>query len=201
MSDTPDTLHTPDGSGRPPRQSRTGLKSTGTRKAASKSNRTRAREFALQALYQHLVGGNDAASIDTFTRDLAGFHKADAAHYDALLHGCIELADDLDALIKPLLDRKLGEISPIERATMWIGAYEFQHCLDVPWRVVINECIELAKEFGGTDGHKYVNAVLNGLAPRLRAAEVAQDKSGAAPAAPAPVEAAAAPAADAPPAA
>ena len=53
---------------------------------------------------------------------------------------------------------------------MWIGAYEFQHCLDVPWRVVLNECIELAKEFGGTDGHKYVNAVLNGLAPQLRAA-------------------------------
>ena len=64
---------------------------------------------------------------------------------------------------------------------MWIGVYEFQNCLDVPWRVVLNECIELAKEFGGTDGHKYVNAVLNGLAPRLRTAEVAADK-GAAPA-------------------
>jgi hypothetical protein len=58
----------------------------------------------------------------------------------------------------PLLDRKMEEISPIEHAVMWIGAYEFQHCLDVPWRVVLNECIELAKEFGGTDGHKYVNA-------------------------------------------
>ena len=172
------------GSARPPRQSRTGLKTTGTRKAASKSGRSRAREFALQALYQHLVGRNDAASIDAFTRALAGFHKADAAHYDALLHGCIEVADDLDALITPQLDRKLGEISPIERAAMWIGVYEFQHCQDVPWRVVLNECIELAKEFGGTDGHKYVNAVLNGLAPALRTAEVAADKaSSAAPAA------------------
>ena len=66
----------------------------------------------------------------------------------------------------------MAEISPIEHAVMWIGAYEFQHCLDVPWRVVLNECIELAKEFGGTDGHKYVNAVLNGLAPGLRADEV-----------------------------
>ena len=65
----------------------------------------------------------------------------------------------------PLLDRKLEEISPIEHGVMWIGAYEFLHCPDVPWRVVLNECIELAKEFGGTDGHKYVNAVLNGLAP------------------------------------
>ena len=60
---------------------------------------------------------------------------------------------------------------------MWIGVYEFMHCMDVPWRVVLNECIELAKEFGGTDGHKYVNAVLNGLAPRLRANEVAADKA------------------------
>ena len=160
-----------------PRQSRTGLTSTGARKASAKSTRSRAREFALQALYQHLVGHNDATSIDLFTRDLAGFHKADAAHYDALLHGAIETADQLDALIVPLLDRKLAEISPIEHAVMWIGTYEFQHCPDVPWRVVLNECIELAKEFGGTDGHKYVNAVLNGLAPRLRTAEVEADRA------------------------
>ena len=166
---------------RPPKQVRTGIKDTGTRKAASKSARSRAREFVVQALYQHLVGGNSPDAIDAFTRDLAGFHKADSAHYDALLHGSIAHAADMDALITPLLDRKMAEISPIERAVMWIGVYEFQNCLDVPWRVVLNECIELAKEFGGTDGHKYVNAVLNGLAPSLRAAEVAADKaSGAA---------------------
>ena len=150
--------------------------SSAFRKATAKSARTRAREFALQALYQHLVGGNDAASIDGFTRALSGFHKADAAHYDALLHGCIEQGADLDALIVPLLDRTLGEISPVERAVMWIGAYELRHALDVPWRVVLNECIELAKSFGGTDGHKYVNAVLNSLAPVLRSAEVEADR-------------------------
>ncbi|WP_295541206.1 transcription antitermination factor NusB [uncultured Pseudacidovorax sp.] len=154
-----------------------GTKSNGARKAAAKSARTRAREFAVQALYQHLVGRNDAAAIDAFTRDLSGFHKADSVHYDALLHGCVNEAAELDALIVPLLDRKLGEISPIEHAVMWIGAYEFRHCLDVPWRVVINECIELAKEFGGTDGHKYVNGVLGGLAPQLRAAEVEADRA------------------------
>ena len=159
------------------RQTRTGLTATGARKASAKSARSRAREFALQALYQHLVGRNDAQAIDQFTRDLAGFHKADAVHYDALLHGCIEEEAQLDALVVPLLDRKLAEISPVEHAVMWIGAYEFQHCADVPWRVVLNECIELAKEFGGTDGHKYVNAVLNGLAPALRAAEVQADKA------------------------
>jgi N utilization substance protein B len=71
----------------------------------------------------------------------------------------------------------MKEISPIEHAVMWIGVYEMQHCPDVPWRVVLNECIELAKEFGGTDGHKYVNAVLNGLAPELRALEVQADRA------------------------
>lgn len=162
---------------RPPRQKRTGLTSTGVRKAASKSARTRSREFALQALYQHLVGRNSATSIDMFTRDLAGFHKCDTAHYDALLHGCIDSEEDLNALILPKLDRKLEELSPVEHACMWIGAYELMHCMDVPWRVVLNEVIELAKEFGGTDGHKYVNGVLNALAPELRPDEVQADKA------------------------
>ena len=161
---------------RPPRQPRKGTTSTGARKAASKSGRSRAREFALQALYQYIVSGNEPAAIDLFTRDLSGFNKADIAHYDAVLHGCITTAEDLDKLIEPKLDRKLSEISPIEHGVMWIGVYEFQHCMDVPWRVIINECIELAKEFGGTDGHKYVNGVLNGLAPQLRPVEVAADK-------------------------
>jgi transcription antitermination protein NusB len=147
------------------------------RKVAAKSARSRAREFALQALYQHLVGRNEADAIDQFTRDLNGFHKADAAHYDALLRGCVQQEAALDALISPLLDRKLTEMSPIEHAVLWMGAHEFQHCLDVPWRVVLNEYIELAKEFGGTDGHKYVNGVLNGLANQLRAIEVAADRS------------------------
>ncbi|NDB10261.1 MAG: transcription antitermination factor NusB, partial [Burkholderiaceae bacterium] len=78
----------------------------------------------------------------------------------------------LDVLITPLLDRRMLEISPVEHAIMWIGAYELQHCVDVPWRVAINECVELAKEFGGTDGHKYVNGVLDQLAQKLRQAEI-----------------------------
>jgi N utilization substance protein B len=147
------------------------------RKSSAKSGRSRSREFALQGLYQFLVGRNEAADIDVFTRDLSGFHKSDSAHYDALLFGCVEQRAVLDALIVPLLDRKLEEISPIEHAVMWMGVYEFQHCIDVPWRVVLNEYIELAKSFGGTDGHKYVNAVLNGLAPQLRALEVQADRN------------------------
>jgi N utilization substance protein B len=152
---------------------------TKPRKATDKSARTRAREFALQALYQHLVGRNPASDIDSFTRDLAGFHKADSAHYDALLHGCVEQAEALDTLVTPLLDRPMAEISPIEHGVLWIGAYELQHCLDVPLRVVINECVELAKSFGGTDGHKYVNGVLHQLGARLRPLEAAAAPAGA----------------------
>jgi N utilization substance protein B len=150
---------------------------TGVRKAAIKNKRSRAREFAVQGLYQSLVGKNQPADIDAFTRDLSGFSKADAVHFDALLHGCIAQAAHADELISTRLDRPLGEISPIERVVLWIGVYEMQHCPDVPWRVVLNECVELAKEFGGTDGHKYVNAVLNGLAPQLRALEVQADRA------------------------
>ena len=146
------------------------------RRASARAARTRARGFALQALYQVMVGGNPADEVDIFTRDLSGFNKADAVHFDALLHGCAEQAAALDALILPMLDRKLTELSPIEHAVLWIGAYELQHCIDIPWRVVLNECIDLAKEFGGTDGHKYVNAVLNQLAPQLRVTEVEADR-------------------------
>jgi N utilization substance protein B len=149
------------------------------RRASARAARTRARGFAVQALYQVLVGRNPPEDVDSFTRELSGFNKADSVHFDALLHGCAAQAEALDAQILPLLDRKLAEISPIEHAVLWIGAYEMQHCIEIPWRVVINECIELAKEFGGTDGHKYVNAVLNGLAPSLRPLEVAADKSAA----------------------
>lgn len=154
-------------------------------KSATKSPRTRAREFAIQALYQHLVGQQPTADIDVFTRDLSGFNKCDSAHYDALLYGCVEHAAVLDTHIEPLLDRRMLEISPVEHAILWLGVYEFLHCLDVPWRVVLNECIELAKDFGGTDGHKYVNGVLNALAPTLRTAEVERDRQ--APAGPRPM--------------
>ncbi|MBT0568967.1 transcription antitermination factor NusB [Curvibacter sp. CHRR-16] len=152
------------------------LKSNGGRKASTKSPRTRAREFALQGLYQHLVGGQGLEVIDPFTRDLSGFNKADAAHFDALLHGCVEQSTTLDERLLPWLDRPMAEISPIEHAAMWIGVYEFLHCPDIPWRVIINESVELTKEFGGTDGHKYVNGVLNRAAQDIRSLEIAADK-------------------------
>ena len=146
-------------------------------KTALRAARTRAREFAVQALYQHLVGRQSPDEIDEFTRNLQGFSKADSVHYDALFRGCVQESAAFDVLIEPHLDRPWAEISPIEHAIMWMGAYEFKHCLDVPWRVVINEYIEQAKSFGGTDGFKYINGILNQLAPQLRPAEVAADKS------------------------
>lgn len=148
----------------------------GTRKSSRKPPRSRAREFVLQGLYQHFAGQDDIAGIANFTRGLQGFGKADAVHFDAILHGCLAQADELDALILPLLDRPMDQISPIEHGCMWIGAYELLKCPDIPWRVVLNESIELAKDFGGTDGYKYVNAVLNGLALQLRPLEVAHDR-------------------------
>jgi transcription antitermination protein NusB len=146
-------------------------------KTTARAARTRAREFAVQALYQHLIGKQAIHDIDEFTRNLQGFSKADSVHFDALFRGCVESSKEFDALIEPHLDRPWLEISPIEHAIMWMGAYEFKHCLDVPWRVIINEYIEQAKAFGGTDGFKYINGILNQLAPKLRAAEVAADKS------------------------
>ena len=117
----------------------------------------------------------DHCVMHTFPGRVALVEENGHVGHGAVLHGCINTAAELDALITPLLDRKMAEISPIEHATMWIGVYEFQHCLDVPWRVVLNEYIELAKDFGGTDGYKYINGVLGGLAPSLRPAEVAKD--------------------------
>ncbi|WIT11010.1 transcription antitermination factor NusB [Paucibacter sediminis] len=142
------------------------------KRAPAKSARRRARELALQGLYQWLLTGEDAGSVDAHTREQDGFAKSDTAHFDALLHGCILEAADLDAVLSRHVDRKTTELSPIEHAVLMIGAYELKHCMDVPYKVAVNEAVELAKSFGGTDGHKYVNAVLDRAAVDLRPREV-----------------------------
>ena len=138
----------------------------------AKSARRRARELALQGLYQWLVAGGDMAASDAQLREHEGYEKGDSVHFDALLRGGIEQAAALDAALARHVDRKTTELSPIEHAALMIGAYELMHCLDVPYKVAINEAVELAKAFGGTDGHKYVNGVLDKVAMDLRAAEV-----------------------------
>ena len=142
------------------------------KRPAPKSARRRAREFALQGLYEWLLNGADAGVIDAHMREQEGFDKADRAHFDALLHGCIAEAADLDGVLARYVDRKTTELSPVEHGVLMIGAYELKHCLDIPYKVAINEAVELTKSFGGTDGHKYVNGVLDKTAAELRATEV-----------------------------
>ena len=137
-----------------------------------KSARRRSREVALQGLYEWLVSGTAASVIDAHMREQEDFDKADRAHFDALLHGCIAEAVALDAVLAKFVDRKTTELSPVEHAVLMIGAYELKHCIDIPYKVVINEAVELAKSFGGTDGHKYVNGVLDKAASDLRPVEV-----------------------------
>ncbi len=143
------------------------------RKPQAKSTRRRARELALQGLYQWLLGGGEGSEIEAHLREIEGFEKCDLAHFGALLHGGISEAAALDAVLARHVDRKTTELSPVEHGVLMIGAYELTHCIDIPYRVVINEAVELAKSFGGTDGHKYVNGVLDKAASDLRPVEVA----------------------------
>ncbi len=138
----------------------------------SRTPRHRAREFALQGLYQWLMNAEDSGAIDAHIRDAHGFDKADAEHFDALLHGAIRDAASLREELVPLIDRGIAQLSPVEHAALLIGAYELKHHLEIPYKVVINEAVELTKSFGGIDGHKYVNGVLDKLAAQLRATEV-----------------------------
>ena len=147
-------------------------KSATNKRPAQKSSRRRSREFALQGLYEWLLSGGEASVIEAHMREQDDFKKADAAHFDALLHGCVVEAADLDAVLARHVDRKTSELSPIEHGVLLIGTYELKHCVDIPYRVAINEAVELAKSFGGTDGHKYVNGVLDKAASELRPVEV-----------------------------
>jgi N utilization substance protein B len=106
-------------------------------------------------------------------REQEAYAQCDQAHFDALLHGCIAEAAALDAVLARHVDRPTLQLSPVEHGVLLIGAYELQRCIDIPYKVAINEAVELAKSFGGTDGHKYVNGVLDKAALDLRGAEVA----------------------------
>jgi N utilization substance protein B len=143
-------------------------------KAPPKSARRRAREFALQGLYHWLLNAEDAGVIDAHMRGVTGFDRADTAHFDAVLHGAIEHCTELRGAFAPHLDRTVEELSPIEHAVLLLGSYELAHHLDVPMRVVINEAVELAKDYGGTDGYKFVNGVLDKVAASVRATEFAR---------------------------
>jgi len=142
----------------------------------SRSPRHRAREFALQGIYQWLLNHEDVAVIEAHIRQAHGFEKADMEHFEALIYGSIKEVVILRDSIAPLLDRPITELSPVEHAALLIGAFELKNHVEIPYRVVINEAVELTKSFGGIDGHKYVNGVLDKLSGQMRAAEVAANK-------------------------
>jgi len=136
-----------------------------------KSARRRSRELALQGLYAWQLSGEGAAGLQAQLAESNGFSKADSKYLTRLLEGSIAHAEALEQLIAPTLDRKPRELSPVERGILLLAAFELRDAPDIPWKVVINEAVELAKEFGGTDGHKYVNGVLDKLASTLRPEE------------------------------
>ncbi|WP_353152974.1 transcription antitermination factor NusB [Pollutimonas bauzanensis] len=142
----------------------------------SRSARRRAREFALQGVYSWLLRGDDslqeAGAIDAHIRDDEEFHEADATWFKTLLHGVLREAPALRESFMPYVDRPLAELSPIEHGILLIGSFELIHHTEVPYKVAINEAVELAKSFGGTDGFKFVNGVLDKMAADIRPHEV-----------------------------
>ncbi len=136
-----------------------------------KSARRRARELALQGVYQWLLSAEDGGAIQAHLTETPGFEKADHEHFTALLHGTIRAVDELEALIVPYLDRKLVELSPVERAILMLASFELLRMAEIPYRVIINEAVELAKSYGGPDGYKFVNGVLDRVAAQARPLE------------------------------
>jgi len=137
-----------------------------------KTNRHRSREFALQGLYQWQLTRTDPAVIARQLAEVRGFDKIDSAYFFDLLEGAVAAADELERAIAPHLDRELERLSPVERGILLLAGYELARHPEVPFRVVVNEAVQLAKTYGGTDGYRFVNGVLDKLAARLREAEV-----------------------------
>lgn len=134
--------------------------------------RTRARECAVQAIYQWQLTDNDLVEIEKHFLEDHDLKGVDVAYFRELLHGIPSHLHELDDHISPFLDRSMGSIDPVERAILRVGTYELEFCLETPYRVVINEGVELGKTFGGEDGHKYINGILDKVAQKLRAVEV-----------------------------
>jgi transcription antitermination protein NusB len=141
--------------------------------AMSRPNaRRRARELVLQGLYERQIAAGDDAAIAAALETSRDFASADREYFRELWAGVSRGYPDLVATLAPDVDRPADQLAPIERALLVIGTWELAHRVDIPYRVVINEAVELAKRYGGTDGHKFVNAVLDRVAARLRADEI-----------------------------
>jgi len=139
------------------------------------AQRRKARHFGLQALYQWTLSGASAIDIEAEFRVDNDFQHTDAEYFSAVLKGVVGDVDSLEALFSPALDRKLEELDPIERNLLRLGTFELRDRIDVPYKVVINEAVALAKKFGATDSHRYINGVLDKVAKDLRTVECAQE--------------------------
>ena len=141
------------------------------------SPRRRSRELAMQGIYQWIYTGATAGTVLKNLSELEHYDTADVDFLKSQLKGTIGEAEGLQAKLEPFADRKWAEVSPVERAILLIGAWELVHNPEIPYKVTINEAIELGKRFGGTDGHKYVNGVLDKLAAAVRPEEVAEGRA------------------------
>ena len=139
------------------------------------AQRRKARHFGLQALYQWTLSGASARDIEAEFRVDNDFQHTDGDYFSAVLKGVVRDVEALEALFTPALDRKLDELDPIERNLLRLGTFELRDRIDVPYKVVINEAVALAKKFGATDSYRYINGVLDKIARDLRAAEHAQE--------------------------
>ena len=139
------------------------------------AQRRKARHFGLQALYQWTLSGASAADIEAEFRIDNDFQHTDGEYFSAVLKGVVADVDAIEALFSPALDRKLEELDPIERNLLRLGTFELRDRIDVPYKVVINEAVALAKKFGATDSHRYINGVLDEVARDLRTVEHAQE--------------------------
>ena len=152
---------------------------TETPKAPRTTPRRRSRELVLQGLYQRELSRNDADAVRVDLAASQGYQRAGQPYFGELWDGVTRENDALLAALSPYLDRNPAELSPIERAILVIGAWELAHRVEIPYKVVINEAVEIARSFGGTDGHRYVNGVLDKLAAKVRATEIAALRRGA----------------------
>lgn len=150
-------------------------KNTAKRSFAKKNsgqNRRKSREIALKAVYRSMLNQSALAPIFRDMVDDPDYAKADEAYFKQLLEGVTLHAEELDAKLANLIDRAIRDLSPIEHAILRISGFELMFDLTIPYRVVINEGVELAKLYGAIDGHKYINGVLDKLAADVRQAEV-----------------------------
>ncbi|WP_074798216.1 transcription antitermination factor NusB [Nitrosospira briensis] len=141
-------------------------------KPGRKTRRRLARELALQGLYQWCVAGGTAEAIEAQLHETREFPKTDEKYFSGLLRGVLANVPTLEEQIQPYLDRPLKELSPVEISILLLGTHELKSHPEIPYRAVINEAVELAKSYGGTHGHRYVNGVLDKLAAKLRAVEI-----------------------------